>query len=233
VPATSGIAYIAVPAPVSLGVGSTTVIFSPGAFVSALISALLPLSRLIDRVSEFVGRWVSWLVLAAVLVSAVNAVVRKVFNTSSNAYLEIQWYFFAAMFLLAAGYTLLRQEHVRIDVILSRFSKRTQIKIEMFGIVAFLFPVVITVIDLVWPLVIKAIGSGEMSSNAGGLIRWPIYAMVPLGFGLLGLQGVSELIKRFAFLQGLIDDPTKKKQQKSAEEELAEAIRAQAEGALK
>ncbi|MEY2689303.1 MAG: hypothetical protein RL375_3502 [Pseudomonadota bacterium] len=201
--------------------------------MSALISALMPLSRLIDRLSEFVGRWVSWLVLAAVLVSAVNAVVRKVFNTSSNAYLEIQWYFFAAMFLLAAGYTLLRQEHVRIDVILSRFSKRTQIKIEIFGIVAFLLPVVVTVVDLVWPLVIKAMVSGEMSSNAGGLIRWPIYAMVPLGFGLLGLQGLSELIKRFAFLEGLIDDPTKKQQQKTAEEELAEAIRAQAEGANK
>ncbi|MBK6852447.1 MAG: TRAP transporter small permease subunit [Burkholderiales bacterium] len=197
------------------------------------MSALMPLSRLIDRISEFVGRWVSWLVLAAVLVSAVNAVVRKVFNTSSNAYLEIQWYFFAAMFLLAAGYTLLRQEHVKIDVILHRFSKRTQIKVEIIGIVAFLFPVVITVIDLVWPLVIKAIVSGEMSSNAGGLIRWPVYAMVPLGFGLLGMQGLSELIKRFAFLQGLIDDPTKRHQQKTAEEELAEAIRAQAEGAHK
>jgi TRAP-type mannitol/chloroaromatic compound transport system permease small subunit len=172
-------------------------------------------------------------VLAAVFVSALNAVVRKVFNTSSNAYLEIQWYFFAAMFLLAAGYTLLRQEHVRIDVVLSRFTKRTQIKIEIVGIVAFLFPVVLTVITLVWPLVIKAMVSGEMSSNAGGLIRWPIYAMVPLGFGLLGLQGLSELIKRFAFLQGLIDDPTKKKQVKTAEEELAEVIRAQAEGALK
>jgi TRAP-type mannitol/chloroaromatic compound transport system permease small subunit len=193
----------------------------------------MPLSRLIDRISEFVGRWASWLVLAAVFVSALNAVVRKVFNTSSNAYLEIQWYFFAAMFLLAAGYTLLRQEHVRIDVVLSRFTKRTQIKIEIVGIVAFLFPVVLTVITLVWPLVIKAMVSGEMSSNAGGLIRWPIYAMVPLGFGLLGLQGLSELIKRFAFLQGLIDDPTKKKQVKTAEEELAEVIRAQAEGALK
>jgi TRAP-type mannitol/chloroaromatic compound transport system permease small subunit len=201
--------------------------------VSALKSALLPLSQRIDRLSEFVGRWVSWLVLAAVFVSALNAIVRKAFNTSSNAYLEIQWYFFAAMFLLAAGYTLLRQEHVKIDVILSRFSKRTQIKIEIFGIVAFLFPVVFTVIQLVWPLVTKAYVSGEMSSNAGGLIRWPIYAMVPLGFGLLGLQGLSELIKRFAFLQGLIDDPTKKKQEKTAEEELAEAIRAQAEGALK
>ncbi len=195
------------------------------------MSALLQLSRLIDRLNEWVGRWVSWLVLAAVLISAVNAIVRKAFGTSSNAFLEIQWYLFAAVFLLAAGYTMLRQEHVRIDIILSRFSKRTQTKVEIFGIVAFLFPFVIVVIELVMPLVIRAYTSGEVSSNAGGLIRWPVFALVPLGFALLGLQGVSELIKRVAFLMGLIDDPTKKAQAKSAEEELAEAIRAREEGA--
>lgn len=171
--------------------------------------------------------------LAAVLISAVNASVRKAFNTSSNAFFEIQWYLFAAVFLLAAGYTLLRQEHVRIDVVLGRFSKRTQIKVEIFGLLAFLMPFVATVITLVWPLVIKAYVSGEMSSNAGGLIRWPVFALVPLGFGLLGLQGVSEVIKRVAFLKGLIDDPSQKKQIKSAEEELADVIRAQAEGARK
>ena len=197
------------------------------------MSALLKLSRLIDKLNELVGRWVSWLVLAAVLISAVNAVVRKAFNTSSNAFLEIQWYLFAAVFLLAAGYTLLRQEHVKIDVILHRFSKRTQIKVEIFGIVAFLMPFVVITIDLVLPLVVRAFESGEMSSNAGGLIRWPVYALVPLGFALLGLQGISELIKRIGFLKGLCDDPTKKYQQKTAEEELAEAIRAGAEGAKK
>ncbi len=197
------------------------------------MTALLQISRRIDALNEFVGRWVAWLVLVAVLVSATNAVVRKAFNNSSNAFLEIQWYLFAASFLLAAGYTMLRQEHVKIDVILSRFSKRTQIKVEIFGIVVFLFPLVILVIDLVMPLVIKAYVSGEMSSNAGGLIRWPVYALVPAGFALLGLQGISELIKRLAFLKGLIDDPTVKKGVKSAEEELAEAIRAQAEGATK
>jgi TRAP-type mannitol/chloroaromatic compound transport system permease small subunit len=196
------------------------------------VSALLQLSRLIDRLNELVGRNVSWLVLAAVLISAVNAAVRKAFNTSSNAYLEVQWYLFAAVFLLAAGYTMLRQEHVKIDVVLSRFSKRTQIKIEIFGIVAFLFPFVIAVVSLVWPLVTRAYVSQEMSSNAGGLIRWPVYALVPVGFTLLGLQGVSELIKRLGFLMGLCEDPTKKKQAKSAEEELAEAILA-AEGAKK
>ena len=195
------------------------------------MSALLNLSRAIDRLNEFIGRWVSWLVLAAVLISAANAVVRKAFNYSSNAFLEIQWYLFAAVFLLGAGYTLLRQEHVRIDVVLSRFVKRTQIKIEMFGIVAFLMPFVIAVIVLVWPLVAQAYVSGEMSSNAGGLIRWPVFALVPAGFALLGLQGVSEFIKRLAFLGGQGPDPTQKVQAKTPEEELAEVIRIAAEQA--
>ncbi len=196
------------------------------------MSALLQLSRAIDRLNEFVGRWISWLVLAAVLVSAINAVVRKAFNFSSNGFLEIQWYLFAAVFLLAAGYTMLRQEHVKIDVVLSHFSKPTQIKIEMFGIAIFLMPFVFTVVILVWPLVTKAFYSGEMSSNAGGLIRWPVFALVPLGFGLLGLQGLSEFIKRGAFLAGLIADPTKKQQSKTAEEELADLIRQREDAAL-
>ena len=155
--------------------------------------SLLSVSRMIDRLSEWLGRWVAWLVLAAV-------------------------------FLLASGYTLLRQEHVRIDVIIGRFSKRTQITIEAVCIVLFLFPFGITVIDLVWPLVTKAWTSGEMSQNAGGLIRWPVYALVPLGFTLLMIQGVSELIKRVAFLKGLIPDPTRRSHGKSAEEELAEFL---------
>ncbi|MFO1328642.1 MAG: TRAP transporter small permease subunit [Rubrivivax sp.] len=195
------------------------------------MTSLLQLSRAIDRVSEWFGRWISWFVLAAVLISAGNAIVRKALNTSSNAFLEIQWYLFAAIFLLGAGYTLLRQEHVKIDVVLGRFSKRTQIKVEIFGLVCFLMPFVVSVIYLVWPLVVRAYVSGEMSSNAGGLIRWPVFALVPLGFALLGLQGLSELIKRLAFLQGLIPDPTQKQLAKSAEEELADAIRAQAGGA--
>jgi TRAP-type mannitol/chloroaromatic compound transport system permease small subunit len=195
------------------------------------VAALLKLSRLIDALSEFVGRWVSWLILAAVLISAGNAVVRKAFDSSSNAWLEIQWYLFSAVFLLAAGYTLLRQEHVKIDVIFGRWSKRTQIKIEIFGYLVFLLPFTYAVVSEFMPLFMNAFRSGEMSENAGGLVRWPVYALVPAGFVLLGLQGVSEIIKRIAFLQGLIDDPTAKKQQKTAEEELAEAIRARAEGA--
>jgi TRAP-type mannitol/chloroaromatic compound transport system permease small subunit len=195
------------------------------------VTAFLKLSNWIDALNEWVGRWVSWLILGAVLISALNAIVRKAFNTSSNAFLEIQWYLFAGVFLLAAGYTLLRQEHVRIDVILGRFTKRTQIMVESVCIVVFLFPFCIAVIDLVWPLVVKAYLTGEMSSNAGGLIRWPVFALVPVGFSLLMLQGVSELIKRLAFLQGRIEDPTRKKQTKTAEEELAEFVRLQAEKA--
>jgi TRAP-type mannitol/chloroaromatic compound transport system permease small subunit len=188
------------------------------------VSPLLTLSRLIDRGSEFIGRWVAWLVLAAVLISAANAIVRKAFNTSSNAYLEIQWYLFAAVFLLAAGYTMLRQGHVKIDVISGRFSKRTQIWIDIVGLAIFVMPLVYTVIKLSLPLVIRAYQMNEYSSNAGGLIRWPVFAMLPLGFLLLGIQAISELIKRVAFLKGLAPDPTQKAQAKTPEEELAEFL---------
>lgn len=188
------------------------------------MSSLLSLSRLIDKFNELVGRWVAWLVLAAVLISAGNAIVRKVFSNSSNAFLEVQWYLFAAVFMLAAGYTLMRQEHVRIDVILHRFSKRTQIAIDIFGILFFLLPFVVVVIYMATPLVMTAYKSGEMSSNAGGLVRWPVYAMLPVGLVFLGIQGISELIKRVAFLQGLIPDPTQKLGTKTAEEELAEFL---------
>ena len=188
------------------------------------MAPLLSLSRLIDRFTSWVGRWVAWLVLAAVLISAINAAVRKLFNTSSNAYLEIQWYLFAAVFLLAAGYTLMRQEHVKIDVVSGRFSKRTQIWIDIVGLAVFVLPLVYTVVRLSLPLVIRAYDMNEYSQNAGGLIRWPVFAILPVGFVLLGMQAVSELIKRIAFLRGLIPDPTQKGQAKSAEEELAEFL---------
>jgi len=197
------------------------------------VQALLKLSGVIDRINAFVGKWVAWLILAAVIVSASNALIRKIFNISSNGFLEIQWYFFAAVFLLCAGYTMLRNEHVKIDVIAHLFSKRKQMWIDIIGIVFFLFPFVVAVIYLSWPLFVTALRTGEMSQNAGGLIRWPVFMLLPVGFALLGIQGISELIKRFAFLAGLIDDPTRKLQQKTAEQELAEAILAQAEGAKK
>ena len=188
------------------------------------MQGLLKLSALIDGLNERIGRHLIWLVFAAVVISAINAVVRKTFDMSSNAFLEIQWYLFSAVVMLGSAYTMLRQGHVKIDVIVGRFSKRTQIVIECLGIVCFLFPFVYKVNELVWPLVIQAYHSGEMSENAGGLIRWPVYALVPAGFILLGLQGLSELIKRVGFLTGVADDPTKVVQTKTAEEELAEEI---------
>lgn len=195
------------------------------------MSPLLSLSRRIDGLSRFVGRWVIWLILASTLISAVNAVVRKAFNYSSNAFLEVQWYLFAASFMLAAGYTLLNNEHVRIDVVVSRFSKRVQTWIDLLGFVVFLLPLCLTVLWFSVPFFLQGYQSKEMSNNAGGLILWPVYALMPLGFFLLLLQGISELIKRIAFLRGLIDDPTKKSEAKSSEEDLAEAIRQRAQQA--
>lgn len=189
------------------------------------MQALLTLSRGIDGLNRFVGRYVIWLILASTVISGLNAIVRKAFHTSSNAFLEVQWYLFAASFLLAAGYTLLQNEHVKVDVVASRLSKRTQIWIDIFGYVFFLMPVVVAILWFSFPFVIQAIKTGEMSGNAGGLIRWPVYLMIPCGFALLMLQGLSELIKRIAFLKGLIDDPTEKKGEKTAEEDLAEALR--------
>lgn len=190
------------------------------------MTAMLKLSQLIDGLNERVGRSIYWLILAAVLVSSINAAVRKAFDVSSNAFLEMQWYMFAAVFLLGAGYTLLRQEHIRIDVIYGKFSRRTQVWIDIFGTVVFLMPICLMFIYLSWPFFWHSFQSGETSANAGGLILWPVKAMMPLGFLLLMLQGCSELIKRLAFQAGVAPDPGEKKQDKSAEEELAEAIKA-------
>jgi TRAP-type mannitol/chloroaromatic compound transport system permease small subunit len=185
---------------------------------------LLSLSKRIDNISEFIGRWVAWLVLLAVLISAGNAAMRKAFNLSSNGFLEIQWYLFAAVFLLASGYTLMRQEHVKIDVVSGHFSKRTQIWIDIVGICIFLLPFTFMIIKLAMPLVINAYITQEVSSNAGGLIRWPVFALLPTGMLLLAMQAISELIKRIAFLQGLIPDPSKKMGSKTPEQELAEFL---------
>ncbi|CAN5134564.1 TRAP transporter small permease subunit [soil metagenome] len=191
--------------------------------------ALLKFSKAVDWLNTQIGKSVIWLILASTLISGVNAIVRKVFNVSSNAYLEVQWYLFAGSFLLAAGYTLLNNEHVRIDVVSSHLSKRGQIWVDIIGFSFFLTPVCLAVLWFGVPFFLQGLRSGEMSGNSGGLIRWPVYAMIPAGFTLLLLQGWSELIKRIAFLKGLIDDPTLKRVEKTAEEELAEAIRQQAE----
>ena len=173
-----------------------------------MMKILLTISRAIDAINERIGRTVIWLVLVMALVSSGNAMVRYLFNQSSNAWLELQWYLFAAVFLLCAGYTLLHNEHIRIDVVSSRLSPRTRIWIDIFGAVVFLLPVSVFVLWLSWPIFVNAWVSGESSSNAGGLIRWPARLLVPAGFMLLSLQGFSELIKRIAALRGLIPDPT-------------------------
>ena len=193
------------------------------------MQALLKISRAVDWLNSQVGKHVIWLILASTVISAVNAAVRKAFNVSSNAYLEVQWYLFAAAFLLASAYTLLNGEHVKIDVIYSRWSKRTQIWIDVMGFIFFLLPFCTAVLWFGVPFFLQGYRSNELSPSAGGLILWPVYAMMPLGFFLLMLQGISELIKRIAFLQGLIPDPTLKKVEKTAEEELAEAIQKLAE----
>jgi len=189
-----------------------------------VMKALLSLARCIDALNLGVGRAVIWLTLVVVLVSAGNAVIRKVFNVSSNAWLELQWYLFGAMFLLAAGYTLLQNGHVRVDILSARLSRRAQIGIEIFGVACFLLPACGVIMVLSWPMFMDSFVSGEGSSNTGGLLRWPVKLLIPAGFGLLVLAGVSHLIKCVAFLRGLAADPTETHAGKSAEEDLAEAI---------
>lgn len=191
------------------------------------MQALLAFSRAVDALNRNVGKLMIWLILASTLISAGNAIVRKVFDTSSNAWLEVQWFLFAWAFLLAAGYTLLNQEHVKIDVIYGRWSKRTRIWIDVFGFVCFLTPVCIAVLYFGIPQFWAKFQSGEMSPNPGGLIRWPVWAALPIGFVLLLLQGWSELIKCIAFLRGQGPDPTVKALDKTAEQELADALRQQ------
>ena len=193
------------------------------------MQGLLRVAKLIDWLNEHVGRSVYWLVLVAVIVSAVNAIVRKLFNMSSNAFLETQWYLFSAVFLLCAGFTLLRNEHVRIDVIAGRLSPRAQAWIDVFGTVLFLMPMALAFIWLSWPIFVRTFTQGEISTNAGGLMIWPARLLVPIGFTLLALQGLSELVKRIAFLSGRMPDPVERHDPLAAELALAEEIRKQAE----
>src|SRR5258708_2148625 len=172
-----------------------------------MMKVLLKIARAIDSLNERIGRAVIWLVLAMALISTANALARYLFNRSSNAWLELQWYLFAAVFLLCAGYTLLHNEHIRIDVLSSRLSARSRLWIDILGTVLFLLPVSFFIVWLSWPVFMNAWVSNEMSSNAGGLLRWPARWLVPAGFLLLSLQGLSELIKRVAALRGLITDP--------------------------
>jgi TRAP-type mannitol/chloroaromatic compound transport system permease small subunit len=190
-----------------------------------LMSLFVPLSRAIDTLNEKIASVVSWALLAAVLICAGNALIRYAFHTSSNAWLEIQWYLYGAMFMLASAYTLKRDEHVRIDVIVGRFSKRTQVWIDLFGYLLFLMPVSLLILWYGIPFAHLSIVSAEMSSNAGGLIVWPAKLMVPLAFALILLQGVSEIIKRIAFLAGKIDASSFTKQASTPQDEI-DAIKA-------
>ncbi|MBI5908391.1 MAG: TRAP transporter small permease subunit [Betaproteobacteria bacterium] len=186
---------------------------------------LLRLSGLIDALNQRVGKLTYWLILAAVLISAGNAIARYSLNLSSNAWLEIQWYLFSAVFLFCAGYTLLHNQHVRIDVITARLSKRAQTWIDILGTLFFLLPMAIAIMWMSWPVFVDAYRSDEVSANAGGLPVWPGRLMLPVGFLLLVLQGLSELIKRIAFLRGLIPDPSEKDAGPTPEELLAAELR--------
>jgi len=188
------------------------------------VQLFMKLSRWIDLVNTVIGKLTMWLVLAAVLISATNAIVRKAFNISSNAFLEIQWYLFAAVFMLGVGYVMLKNAHVRIDFISNKLSKRTNAIIDAVGIVVFTIPLAVIMIDLGWPLFMRAFTSGEMSQNAGGLIRWPVMLLIPLGFALLVLQCVSELTKRIAYLTGHRAEPFTEFDDKLDEEKMAEAL---------
>ena len=187
------------------------------------MNALLSFSRGVDWITEQLGRAIGWLLLAAVLISTGNAIIRKAFNMSSNAYLEAQWYLFATIFMVGAGYVFLHDQHVRIDVIFGKLKRRTQVWIDIGGISLFLLPLCVFLIWTSLPSLQSAFVSKEVSANPGGLIRWPLYALVPIGFGLLALQSLSELFKRLAFLTGHGPDPHAKPE-KTGEELLLEEL---------
>lgn len=194
------------------------------------MTALLQWSRWIDNINLAVGKFTLWLVLVTTLISAGNAIVRKAFDSSSNALLEIQWYLFAAVFLLGSGYGLLKNAHVRIDFVASRLSARARNWIDVGGIVLTLIPFCLLSIYLSWPMFMQAFLSGEMSSNAGGLIRWPAYLLIPVGFALLLLQALSELVKRLAFLRGLGPDVLAHEDAQSDDQKRAAELEQQTQG---
>ena len=188
------------------------------------MNALLAVSRAIDALNLRIGRAVIWLVLVAVLVSAGNAVIRKAFDMSSNSFLEAQWYLFSAVFLLCAPYTLLRNEHIRIDVVNGRLKERTQAWIDVFGTIFFLMPMAVMFMVLSWTPFVRSWDINEVSTNAGGLIIWPARLLIPVGFFLLVLQGISQFIKLVAFLRGRGPNPNEKHDAAETERALAEAI---------
>jgi TRAP-type mannitol/chloroaromatic compound transport system permease small subunit len=197
------------------------------------MKALLKCAASVDALNDFIGRHINWLVLAMVFISAGNAVVRKVFNTSSNAFLEIQWYLFAAVFMLGAAFAFLKNAHVRIDFLSARLSERTRAWVDIVGIVVFLLPLCWMMIDLGWPLFANALKSGEMSQNAGGLIRWPVYLVIPAGFALLFAQALAELIKRIAYLRGHLQNMLGHPPEETEDERLARELLEMSEAAAR
>ena len=193
--------------------------------------SLLALSRLIDAVNNAVGRSISWLILVVVVISTANALSRKFLHSSSNAWLELQWYLFGALFLLASGYTLLKNDHVRVDILAQKLSKRAQIGIEIFGVLFFLLPACGLIMWHAWPMFWDSYVTNEVSSNSGGLVRWPVKLLIPVGFSLLIAAAVSHMIKCIAYLMGRGPDPTRRGQGKTVEEEFAEEIARHAEAA--
>lgn len=193
------------------------------------MQGLLKLSQLIDTLNGWIGKLIMWLVLAAVLISAGNAIMRKAFDVGSNAFLEIQWYLFSAVFMLGVGYVFMRNGHVRIDFISGKLSKRTNAIIDIIGMIVFTVPLSLILINLSWPVFARALASGEVSANAGGLIRWPVLLLIPVGFSILATQCVSELIKRVAFLTGHRDEPFTVEKVQSDEERLAAELAARAQ----
>jgi TRAP-type mannitol/chloroaromatic compound transport system permease small subunit len=201
--------------------------------IALVTKPFLAASRTIDAINLAIGRTVLWLVLIVVLLSSTNAIVRKIFDRSSNGLLEAQWYLFSAIFLLCAAYTLMRNEHVRIDVISGRFSRRTLAGIDIFGLVFFLLPMAGILLVLSWPVFLNSVATpppgatepslskvwhglfhpstwADWSADPGGLMRWPVKLLLPVGFLMLALQGFSELVKRIAFLKGMVPDPNEK-----------------------
>lgn len=189
---------------------------------------LLSISKLIDLLTTAVGKAVTWVTLIVVLISAGNAIVRKVFHLSSNSWLEIQWYLFGVIFLLAAGYTFLKNEHVRVDILNQRFSRRAQIIIEIIGVLLFMLPACLLILYLSWSFFELSYVTNEQSSNPGGIVRWPVKLLIPVGFCLLSLAGISHLIKCVAFLAGKGSDPLAVNDGLTGEEQLAMEITVQA-----
>ena len=197
-----------------------------GPDVDAILHALLKFSRLVDAINLRIGKWLSWLILVAVLVSAANASVRKVFDMSSNAWLELQWVLFSAVFLLCAPWTLLSNEHIRIDIVNSMFPKRARDAIDIVGHALFLLPLTIILVITSYPVFVNSLLLNEQSFSAGGLPQWPAKALLLVGFVTLFFQGLSELIKRIAVVRGLIPDPYERQQHplESEIESLAQSI---------